>query len=248
MNDFNSLAKGDCDVEWKFARTNLWMNYIRVGDTLPIPFNMIPSVKTFSSLFKLIRSSFRSRSNKKTDDAVGDDDDNDEDDCATCALEKKRRCLGNRVPCCCCYCCCRCEAGQKIYDEDDDDEAEKRDDNDDEEEESGIKVSEETCDCFPCFGGDSNGSRSSGNRPKYKPLESGGRCSVECCGCRRISVVDPADDGDGDGKNKLKLKNVIIINDEALGDGDDDDEDGKASQKRVRFIPNRVYGFEFVEE
>jgi len=43
----NSFPQGDCDVEWKFARTHLWMNYIDVGHTLPVPFNMIPSPKSF---------------------------------------------------------------------------------------------------------------------------------------------------------------------------------------------------------
>jgi len=37
------MLQGDCDVEWKFARTRLWMNYIDVGNTLPVPFNMVPT-------------------------------------------------------------------------------------------------------------------------------------------------------------------------------------------------------------
>ena len=36
----------DADVEWKFARTKLWMNYIDEGGTLPVPFNMVPSPKS----------------------------------------------------------------------------------------------------------------------------------------------------------------------------------------------------------
>ncbi|CAI9738536.1 short transient receptor potential channel 3-like [Octopus vulgaris] len=39
--------QGDCDVEWKFARTKLWMNYMDDGSTLPVPFNMIPTPKSF---------------------------------------------------------------------------------------------------------------------------------------------------------------------------------------------------------
>ncbi|CAH1795209.1 unnamed protein product [Owenia fusiformis] len=39
--------QGDCDVEWKFARTKLWMNYMDQGSTLPVPFNMIPTPKSF---------------------------------------------------------------------------------------------------------------------------------------------------------------------------------------------------------
>jgi len=29
-------VQGDCDVEWKFARTRLWMMYITQGSTLPL--------------------------------------------------------------------------------------------------------------------------------------------------------------------------------------------------------------------
>ncbi|KAL8623911.1 hypothetical protein ACOMHN_054252 [Nucella lapillus] len=37
----------DCDVEWKFARTKLWLNYMDEGSTLPVPFNMLPTPKSF---------------------------------------------------------------------------------------------------------------------------------------------------------------------------------------------------------
>lgn len=46
-----TLVQGDCDVEWKFARTRLWMNYIDEGSTLPVPFNMIPSPKSFKYVY-----------------------------------------------------------------------------------------------------------------------------------------------------------------------------------------------------
>ena len=48
--------QGDCDVEWKFARTRLWMNYIDEGSTLPVPFNMIPTPKSFKYAYKTLRS------------------------------------------------------------------------------------------------------------------------------------------------------------------------------------------------
>lgn len=32
-------------MEWKFARTKLWMSYFEEGATLPPPFNILPSVK-----------------------------------------------------------------------------------------------------------------------------------------------------------------------------------------------------------
>ncbi|XP_033739855.1 short transient receptor potential channel 3-like [Pecten maximus] len=48
----------DCDVEWKFARTKLWLNYMDEGSTLPVPFNMIPSIKSFCYLWKFCRDLF----------------------------------------------------------------------------------------------------------------------------------------------------------------------------------------------
>lgn len=56
--------KTDCDVEWKFARTGLWMNYIDEGGTLPVPFNMIPTPKSFLYIWKGVKDVCRgSRSN-----------------------------------------------------------------------------------------------------------------------------------------------------------------------------------------
>jgi transient receptor potential cation channel subfamily C protein 7 len=33
----------DADVEWKFARTRLYMEFIKDGSTLPIPLNIMPT-------------------------------------------------------------------------------------------------------------------------------------------------------------------------------------------------------------
>ncbi|KAF7697167.1 hypothetical protein HF521_005585 [Silurus meridionalis] len=53
----NSYQKieDDADVEWKFARSKLYLNYFREGLTMPVPFNIIPSPKAF---FYLIRKLF----------------------------------------------------------------------------------------------------------------------------------------------------------------------------------------------
>nr|XP_034338793.1 short transient receptor potential channel 3-like isoform X1 [Crassostrea gigas] len=40
------LIQEDSDTEWKFARSKLYMDYIKSGATLPIPFNMIPTPKS----------------------------------------------------------------------------------------------------------------------------------------------------------------------------------------------------------
>ncbi len=42
-------------MEWKFARTQLWMNYIEEGSTLPVPFNMIPTPKSVKYAIAFLR-------------------------------------------------------------------------------------------------------------------------------------------------------------------------------------------------
>ena len=59
------MFQGDCDVEWKFARTKLWMNYMDDGSTLPVPFNMIPSPKSFIYLWKCFAGLFKRKKNGK---------------------------------------------------------------------------------------------------------------------------------------------------------------------------------------
>lgn len=44
------------DIEWKFARTKLWMSYFEEGGTLPSPFNIIPSPKSVYYLFGWIKT------------------------------------------------------------------------------------------------------------------------------------------------------------------------------------------------
>ncbi|CAG4990478.1 unnamed protein product [Colias eurytheme] len=50
----NSYAHIDehSDVEWKFARTRLWMSYFEDSPTLPPPFNIFPTPKRVMKLFK----------------------------------------------------------------------------------------------------------------------------------------------------------------------------------------------------
>lgn len=45
----------DCDVEWKFARTKLWLNYIYDGSTLPVPFNMLPTPKSICYAYRWLK-------------------------------------------------------------------------------------------------------------------------------------------------------------------------------------------------
>ncbi|CAB1325570.1 unnamed protein product, partial [Coregonus sp. 'balchen'] len=37
----------DADVEWKFARSKLWLSYFDNGKTLPPPFSIVPTPKSF---------------------------------------------------------------------------------------------------------------------------------------------------------------------------------------------------------
>ncbi len=53
------LPQTDNDVEWKFARTKLWMNYIDECNTLPVPFNMLPTPKSVKFAYKFIEELFR---------------------------------------------------------------------------------------------------------------------------------------------------------------------------------------------
>ncbi|ELT98254.1 hypothetical protein CAPTEDRAFT_220330 [Capitella teleta] len=55
MSHSFEAIQGDNDVEWKFARTKLWMSYIDESSTLPVPFNMIPTPKTVRYAFKFIK-------------------------------------------------------------------------------------------------------------------------------------------------------------------------------------------------
>ncbi|XP_044522008.1 short transient receptor potential channel 4 isoform X4 [Gracilinanus agilis] len=54
MNNSYQLIADHADIEWKFARTKLWMSYFEEGGTLPTPFNVIPSPKSLWYLLKWI--------------------------------------------------------------------------------------------------------------------------------------------------------------------------------------------------
>jgi hypothetical protein len=46
MNHSYEKISTRSDIEWKFARTRLWMSYFDTGSTVPAPFNIIPSIKS----------------------------------------------------------------------------------------------------------------------------------------------------------------------------------------------------------
>ncbi|XP_018359091.1 PREDICTED: transient receptor potential protein-like [Trachymyrmex cornetzi] len=62
MSNSYQIISERSDTEWKFARSNLWMSYFEDGDTVPPPFNMIPTNKTLRKLFKCGSSNHSTRS------------------------------------------------------------------------------------------------------------------------------------------------------------------------------------------
>uniref|UniRef100_A0A7N6FCR9 Transient receptor ion channel domain-containing protein n=1 Tax=Anabas testudineus TaxID=64144 RepID=A0A7N6FCR9_ANATE len=52
-NSFQKI-EDDADVEWKFARSKLYLTYFREGLTMPVPFNIIPSPKAMCDCVKTI--------------------------------------------------------------------------------------------------------------------------------------------------------------------------------------------------
>ncbi|CAG2066451.1 unnamed protein product [Timema podura] len=45
MSNSYQIISEHSDKEWKFARSRLWMSYFEEGDTVPTPFNIIPTPK-----------------------------------------------------------------------------------------------------------------------------------------------------------------------------------------------------------
>ena len=48
------FSQDDADVEWKFARSKLWLSYFDNGRTLPPPFSMVPSPKSFLRVIQAV--------------------------------------------------------------------------------------------------------------------------------------------------------------------------------------------------
>ncbi|KAI4819137.1 hypothetical protein KUCAC02_004414, partial [Chaenocephalus aceratus] len=56
INNSYQEIEEDADVEWKFARAKLWISYFDEGRTLPAPFNLVPSPKSFYYMVLRIKS------------------------------------------------------------------------------------------------------------------------------------------------------------------------------------------------
>ncbi|XP_058125966.1 transient receptor potential-gamma protein [Anopheles coustani] len=58
MNHSYQLISERADVEWKFARSKLWISYFEEGGTCPPPFNIIPTPKSLFYVFQWIKRKF----------------------------------------------------------------------------------------------------------------------------------------------------------------------------------------------
>ncbi|XP_063903839.1 transient receptor potential-gamma protein isoform X2 [Zophobas morio] len=67
MNHSYQLISERADVEWKFARSKLWISYFEEGGTAPPPFNIIPTPKSIWYVIQWVRRKFcgHSRAAKK---------------------------------------------------------------------------------------------------------------------------------------------------------------------------------------
>lgn len=65
MNNSYQHIADHADIEWKFARTKLWMSYFEEGGTLPSPFNILPSPKSVFYLCGWIKTHFFKRTSIK---------------------------------------------------------------------------------------------------------------------------------------------------------------------------------------
>ncbi|XP_064099738.1 transient receptor potential protein-like [Macrobrachium nipponense] len=61
MSNSYTIIVAKCDVEWKFARSKLWMSYFEDGDEVPAPFNLIPNPKAFTNKKPATRASFKNK-------------------------------------------------------------------------------------------------------------------------------------------------------------------------------------------
>ncbi|CAK9815628.1 Transient receptor potential protein [Anthophora quadrimaculata] len=62
MSNSYQIISERADTEWKFARSHLWMSYFEDGDTVPPPFNMVPTGKSFNKIFSCGKGRGQTRS------------------------------------------------------------------------------------------------------------------------------------------------------------------------------------------
>ena len=65
------MFQDHADIEWKFARTKLWMSYFEEGGTLPSPFNIVPSPKSVWYLIRWVNKQVCKRTGSKMPETFG---------------------------------------------------------------------------------------------------------------------------------------------------------------------------------
>ncbi|KAL0994881.1 hypothetical protein UPYG_G00128700 [Umbra pygmaea] len=71
MNNSYQHIADHADIEWKFARTKLWMSYFEEGGTLPSPFNIVPSPKSVWYLACWIKRNISQKAQAKPNESFG---------------------------------------------------------------------------------------------------------------------------------------------------------------------------------
>ncbi|XP_077983684.1 short transient receptor potential channel 4-like [Glandiceps talaboti] len=64
MNSSFQKIQSKADIEWKFARSRLWMSYFDEGGTAPVPFNIIPTPKSVYRVLQWLKRTCCSRVNR----------------------------------------------------------------------------------------------------------------------------------------------------------------------------------------
>lgn len=65
------VPQDHADIEWKFARTKLWMSYFEEGGTLPPPFNIVTSPKSAWYLIRWIKTHCFNVKHRKRTETLG---------------------------------------------------------------------------------------------------------------------------------------------------------------------------------
>ncbi|PFX26520.1 Short transient receptor potential channel 6 [Stylophora pistillata] len=78
-NSFQQIAD-DADIQWKFSRTGMWMQYVDKGSVLPPPFNLLPNRKHFVELCRRIKNWIKPQKKERYDDLDSSEGDEERDE------------------------------------------------------------------------------------------------------------------------------------------------------------------------
>lgn len=59
------IVQENADIEWKFARTSVWLMFLEKGSTMPPPFNLIPNPKSIWASLKWLKEICRGNSSAR---------------------------------------------------------------------------------------------------------------------------------------------------------------------------------------